>query len=54
MAALPVDLLQVLRLPIDLVHRPRQAVLVLLVLRVLRVRIVARAYQAVFVGVWLA
>ena len=51
MAALSVDLLQVLRLSIDLIHGTRQAVLVLLVLRVLGVRIVARAYQAVFVRV---
>lgn len=54
MTALPVNLLQILRLSIDLVHRPRQAVLVLLVLRVLCVRIIARAYQAVLMGVLLA
>ena len=53
MTALAVDLLQVLRLPVDLVHGPREPVLVLLVLRVLRVRVVARPHQTVLVRVLL-
>ena len=54
MTALPINLLQILCLSVDLVHRPGQAVLVLLVLRVLCVGVVARAYQAVLVRVLLA
>lgn len=51
MAALAVNLLHVLSLAVDLVHSARQSVLVLLVLRVFRVRVVVRTYQAIFVRV---
>ena len=54
MAALPVNLLQILCFSVDLVHSSAQAVFVLLVLRVLGVRVVARANEAVFVRVGLA
>ena len=54
MAALPVNLLQIFCFSIDLVHGPTQAVFVFLVLRVLGVRVVARADEAVFVRVGLA
>jgi hypothetical protein len=53
MTTLPINLLQILCFPIDFVHRSCEAVLVLLVLRVFRVGVVARAYQAIFVRVWL-
>ena len=54
MTALPVNLLQIFRFSVDLVHGPAQAVFMLLVLRVLGVWVVARADEAVFVWVGLA
>lgn len=51
MAALPVNLLHILGLAVYLIHGARQSVLVLLVLRVFCVRVVVRAYQAIFVRI---